>query len=539
MSMEAPPLSDAPLAPSTDGAGSQTKRQRVAKAAGRLVVHALLNSYDNASVNALTVEEKEARSVILAGLRQHADPPIKKTRALTNRLLRRCSCCFRASASTDERVTKFRYLLTEAYRCKQRDYDLVNVVDIGGVYKAFSADHEIRKQYGAPGNMDAAAAEVHAAFNKAFRFRSALINTITTHKLLVDDTQLPNTVGDAVRMLAAKLQAPGSLVPPNIRSRFWTLVVKADEMMVSAKAQSEHFEARVNAHVSERLQTTQCFMSHDFLGVDLVTLIAEYVGFFGASSMLAVSTSFARDETIKKLLPHLTFRPVSGRFPHGQQYVPDFGQCDVVRKNSQVHLYIDLVVTGMKRSGQRTETKQHADGLCGWSSDPVDERKDRNFMREDALERRYRTVEEVAPNDGYFHMRLSAKQLFHNELVCERIALVFADTHEEVSEVGGLPPIHYPHRMAIRKTRLHTYTAKDGVPYPAYTTLSIMQDAVRDVRRLYKFKVVASGVSPSSSGSSGNAALSRKTLVSYSTPFAIVSNQYAFKRPRSPTEASR
>tara|TARA_B100001057_G_scaffold487662_1_gene570735 strand:+ start:395 stop:1804 length:1410 start_codon:yes stop_codon:yes gene_type:complete len=469
---------------------------------------------------------------------------LEKARTDVNRLLARCNKAFRARESTDEGVRKHRYLLIEAYRCKQSEDDLVGVMDFGGLFDAFVADHTLRDQYGIFGNMESEATLLKEKFTNAYRLRSALINTINIYKLLLRDQSTlsaggpdyPDTVSEAVKLIHTKLHCKTIDVPENVRSKFWTLAVKSDDMMREARGMFVGFKKRSDDHVAGRVRSGKCFFSHSFLSNDLVTLIAENVGFFGAFAMLSLSSAFANDATIKQLLPHLSIRCIDERFPHGCQTVPGLGHCNVVRKNSLVYLYVDLVVTGVERPGMRTQTPTHANDLCGWSDDPAMMRRDRLLMREDAKERRFRTAQECVPEQGRFHMRLSARRFFCRELVCEEIKLVYADTMKEVINQGDVSPISYPHSMAIRQTRLHTYTAKDGVPYPAYSALCVMQHAARDVQRLYKFKVVARGVYKDKHKEKK---MSYKTLVAYSQAFAIVSNQHVFKRPLSPIQTAR
>jgi hypothetical protein len=529
------PVSTQPSAPKAN-----VSSQRLSQAAGRLAIHALLQAYRGSSSDGLTDAEKIARAGVVDKLARAADQPLEQVRADVNRLLARCSKPFRAKESTDDSVTKHRYLLIEAYRCKQQnDDDLLDVTDL---FDAFLADHALRDQYGIFGNMESDAKVVKETFASAFRLRSALINTINLYKLLFKDQSTlssgapdyPDTVVDAVNLINTKLRCSSSKVPENIRAKFWGLALKADDMMREARGLFTRFKKRADDHVSQRISSGVCFFSHTFLGNDIITMIAEHLGFFGAFAMLSLCRSFSVDETIKQLLPHLSIRSIDGRFPHGQQTVPGLGHCDVVRKNSLVHLYVDLVVTGIERPGVRTQTPTHANELCGWSDDPAMMRRDRILMREDARERLYRTAQDFVPEHRHFHMRLSARRLFKEELVCEDIALVYADTLQEVVNPGAVSPISVPHRMAIRQKRLHTYTAKDGVPYPAYSTLCVMQHAARDVPKLYMFKVVARGVYPDKTHG-----YSSKKLVAYSRPFAIVSNQHVFKRPRSPAQTAR
>lgn len=510
---------------------SQEPSEKLSVAASQLAVYAVLHAYSNSPSDGITEAEKQFRAKVVCRLQRAAGKSFEEVMTGLKSLLGSCSISFRACVSKDERVTRCRYMLIEAYRCKQKNQKDQSGA-VGMMEPGDAADKALREQYGILQNVESFCTAVKDRFRAAFRLRSALVHAIHNYKLLLSGSGCPDTV--TLREAVTRIDTNLHLAPEYIRSKFWKLAVKAYDMMRDAHLAFDRLKQKVDGHVAERLKSNKCFLSRDFLGDDLITLIAEHVGFMGAFSMLATSKSFANDATIKQLLPHLTVRSVDGRLAHGEQVVPGFGRCAVIRKNSHVHLYVDLVVTGLARPGVRTcGTRKHADKLCGWSADPAEQRRHRRLIEADAQERRFRTTDEVVPERGHFYARLSARHFFASELVCEEIKLVFADTHAEVVNHGDQPPIYFPHRMAVRHKRLHTYTARDGVPYPAYTTLCVTQRAARDLPRLYKFKVVARGFYRSKEH---GGEMRSATLVAYSRPFAIVSNQHVFKRSRSPTE---
>lgn len=176
------------------------------------------------------------------------------------------------------------------------------------------------------------------------------------------------------------------------------------------------------------------------------------------------------------------------------------------------------------------EPARHKTLSAGWSQDPADYRAERKGRCLDEQERRLRRLaEEPTPSDR-FRARLSARSFFSSELHC-RVTLVYADTHQEVNPDSPNAVISIPHSMALRSNSMTTYTARDGVPYPAYTALNVMHLSTKHSKRLYKFKVVADGSYKGDDWAHGADKI-KKTLEAYSAPFVVVSTKRAFKRKR-------
>jgi hypothetical protein len=307
--------------------------------------------------------------------------------------------------------------------------------------------------------------------------------------------------------------------------------------MSTANSKLKNFENRVQQHVEARSSRGNQFISYNFLGTDIVLAIAEFVGYKYIPRMLMIDKAFSRDEGIKKLLPHLSVRCIPGLFPHGTESIPGIGHCSVVSKNTQVHLVIDLAITGTRRQGMNYSTDRHASESAGWSEDPISIMSERRARYIDVQERRMRKFDEEPTPEERFRVRLSARRLFCRELQCS-VALVYADTHLEVNPGSLNAVISIPHSMAVRLTSMNTYTARDDVPYPAYTALNVMHLSTKHSNRLYKFKVVSQGWYKSTNGVPPLDTI-QKTLEAYSAPFAVVSTKKAFKRKRASAEQAR
>jgi hypothetical protein len=541
--------------PAQSGAGShatqpelaQQQRQeraaQVARATNEFAAEALLHVCRSASASCRAQSgshdpEEVRRQTVIRNL----TPTAGWTHAEINRhlslVLGRCDIATRSSPCTDERVTRHNHFLADAKKCKLIPEGEVTVDELGfaELFDDILADQALPLEYGMRCGWDAECDRLRNTFAEAIRMRTAVMDLVTKHSLLSRSGMAglhdyPDTVGEAVQILRRRVAKDAkSSLSENIRSRFWGLVVKCSTLMSTANSGLKTFENGVQQHVEARYNRGDQFLSYNFLGTDIVLAIAEFVGYKYIPRMLMIGTAFSRDEGIKKLLPHLSVRCIPGLFPHGTESIPGIGHCSVVSKNTHVHLVIDLAITGARRQGMNYSTDQHASESAGWSDDPISIRAERRARYVDEQERRMRKFDEEPTPEERFRMRLGARRLFCRELQCS-VALVYADTHLEVNPGSLNAVISIPHSMAVRSTSMTTYTARDGVPYPAYTALNVMHLSTKHSNRLYKFKVVAQGWYKSPGGESSSCAI-QKTLEAYSAPFAVVSTKKAFKRKR-------
>lgn len=443
-------------------------------------------------------------------------------------MMGRCDVCFRASDSTNPAVTKWKHLLYEASNCRVHEDPTEEYA--GDVVGDLSVEQSLFTQYGSRGEMDYEQKRVRELFSVAFKMRISLINSVQRHKMLVKEsrrstTEYPYTTSEAMRNLRTNLTTPGK-VPEMISNLFVGVAVRTYTALQEAEQELAKLKLRVENHVNARVKSGVCYFSHAFIGVDLVASIAEFAGYKSAPALLCLQRGFAVDDNIKKICPHISIRCVKGLFPHIEGGFDGFGQ-HVVCKSNQVHVVVDLAVTGKVVDGSTHSTLVHRSSSSGWESAEHEGHDVRVAKLADYMQRRYRNYdEEVVPEDR-FRVRLGAKLFFEDELDC-KVELVYAGSHNSVSnmkETGLL----CPRRMAVRQTRLTTYTAKDLVPYPAYSAYNVLALTKDKQKQLYQFKVTAYG---RTRGTATHASYD-VTLTSFSVPFAVVATKRSLKRKSS------
>jgi hypothetical protein len=549
---------DPPALSSSTGAGApgaaeravstlQDRKQRaeqVARATNEFAVEALLHVHRSASASCRqnpngTQDPDEVRRQDV--IRQLA-PKAQWTQADVDKhlsvLIGRCDITARSSPCTDKRVTKHNHLLSDAKKCRVVPEGSITVDELGfaELFDSILEDQALPLEYGMRCGWWVEVERVRKSFLDATHIRNAVLDLVSKHSLLSRSglaglQDYPDTVAEAVHVLRKSVAKDSkTTLQESIRSKFWPLVVKCSVLMSTAKGQLEEFEKKVQQHVKARSDRQEQYFSYSFLGPDLIMSIAEFAGYKYISRMLLIGPSFSRDDNIKKLMPHLSVRCVPKLFPHGTESITGIGHCSIVSKNTQVHLVVDLAITGAKRDGMNYSTYTHATEAAGWSDDPIDRRAERRERYIDEQERRMRKFDEEPTPDDRFRVRLSARKLFNRELKCS-VKLVYADTHQEVNPGSPNAVLSIPHSMAVRSNSMATYTARDGVPYPAYTAINVMHLSTKHSNRLYKFKVVANGWYKVLDGDP-QAESVMKTLEAYSAPFAVVSTKKVFKRKR-------
>lgn len=279
-------------------------------------------------------------------------------------LIGRCDLAARSSPCTDQRVTRHNHILSEAKMCK-----LVPRVDVAEgdavVNEAYFAELAVDvldnqspiTEYGMRGGLHAMCDRVRKLFLGAINLRLAVLGLVTKHALLSltgtsDTRDFPDTVEEVLHLLRQRVSKSGNTtMVESTRCRFWGLVVKCGTLMCAAKSELRVFDLKVQRHVATRCDGGKQYLCYNFLGHDLVLAIAEFVGYQCISRILLLSKAFSQDDNIKKLMPHISVRCVPMLFPHGTKLVPGVGHCSVVSKNTQVHLVVDLAITGARRPG--------------------------------------------------------------------------------------------------------------------------------------------------------------------------------------------
>ena len=414
-------------------------------------------------------------------------------------LLGRCDLCCKASYCADPRVVRWKHLLAEANECNKGRALYCQATDrhedvLGDAIVDRTAVSFTKSQYGRRGRMQYEADRVSNMFNVSSRMRSALIGLIVGNRLMCkrDDTstdiQYPCIVSDALTTLRDNLKVESSKIPEKIRMGFGGLMLKSYTLKEKAASELASLTASIDAHVDARVRSGAVHLCYEFLSVDIIGRIAEHGDWRCCAALLGVSRDFYQDPQLKRMLPHLSVRRVPGRFPHSTDFVAGVGKCDVVFKNMLVHVIVDVCVKGVKREGHVTYTLTHKDELAGF--EPVrhrENRQERLLRTDDVAQRKMRNFdEETVPEDG-FCVRLSPHRLLFSEIECS-VSLVYADNHDEVASKCGSSVIMEPHNMVRRSGHLSTYTARDGVPYPAYCSYWVTHLSSQDCRHLFKFK---------------------------------------------------
>jgi len=525
-------VSPAATVPTTASAGANVspdqKRRAVAAATGAFVLEALLYVLKNAYV---TAEKEAERRLAVEKLSLSSDWDSIQVDTELSLLMGRCDLCFKASESSDERVTKWRHLLHEAGKCRvqSRGEDEFIGIDeddiLGGLLSETMA-----LDYGVRSGIERQADQVRTEFTDAFKLRTSLINVVLQYKMLTKPSdssiiEYPLTVSGAISTLRESLKPDSKTVmPSNVRTKFVPVMLKSHNAMVRAKASLLRLSDAVLGHVSARQASGRVYFSYEFLGADIIASIAELAGYRNASALLRMSSEFSRDENIKKLRPHLSIRSVPRWFPHAEHSLPGIGNTAVIVKCNLVYIVIDLVVCGIKRDGVTFATRQHVDPWAGWKPEDMDRRSVRMARAQDLSERNSRFYSEESVSDGRFKVRLSALNFFQDELDCN-VELVNADTGEPVNSLIE-DTLQTPRSMTTKLNRLKTYTARDMVPYPAHTAFNVNCLIFHRKEQRYMFRVTATGTTKPRGSTLGH----EKKLVAYSKPFVVMANKRKLKR---------
>lgn len=464
-------------------------------------------------------------------------------------LLGRCDICFRSSYCSDPTVDRKRLhsrelytwnpLVVEAKTGKQTDeLDLADI-NTGDPFNDVLFDQSSLAQYRERCITEKGLRRVREAFCDAFKIRTALINVVVKNRLFCQtdtktgELQHAYTVSNAIKFLRDNLKVESHTLSKNVRTRFTALMLKCYTLMQKAKLELKSMEFDVGVHVRARVQRGGTYLSYDFLGGDVIVRIAEHSGWRNCATLLKVASDFSVDTQLKRMLPHLSVRRVPGLYPHSVEYIPGIGLCDVVCKNTLVHVVVDLCITGAKRESCKfAAALMHKDESAGFDDDQFGETRDtRRLKKVDIIQRRFRNFP-CLDLPGYFRARISALCFFLSEVECS-VSLVYADNHNDVPSDGPCCVLRTPHSMEKYKDRLTTYTARDGVPYPACSSFNVLHLSSQDKRLLYKFKVVGKA----SYCVDGNTV--HKTLESFSEPFVVVSSKRTLKRRRTKEQVTR
>ena len=482
------------------------------------------------------------------------------------KLRAQCDICFRSSISQDQRVLKHRYLLQEAMQCNvsvdrwfhnRND----NLFDFESVCESVLSNQALFVLYGKRDNFDESCNCIRTQFNDAWVVARQLLSLVIKFGLfqvqppsfgppgLLKDSLrlLPTTASSGIRTFVSNVDAK---VPPQVKPELDKHIHDYYTKINLAEQALETLTTRVRHHVKKRTERNCIYLSHAFLGEDIVFYIAQLTGFHTACRLLFVDKTFRDDANIRTLLPHIRIRHIQDGFPHSMQNVPNVGSCAAVSKHNQVCLAVDLVVsvpeclvkkTPSTSSACNIQTRSSLITLCPRHARAEQEmarmrsQMDSDMKKKDEREKKLRSVPEEPEKPGKRIWRMSPLYLFGSELEC-RIDLVFADSHELVTPEYPDSALSVPRKMLAWSSRLTTYTSSEGVPYPALTRCNVtplLHTRTTPSKRFsdsefFKFKVVAVGFNTRPNG-----ATEEVKFVSFSEPFVLISSKRAFKRSRS------
>lgn len=523
-----------PVCEAMSGAGDQSNRntcknrELCARAAEECVLRSMLTTLKTRPVEQ-PVEQLDAVDFIATTeelIRRLRGFVPNRIRQDATQFLGRCSLDFRASPSDDERITKHRGLLSDAFACRRRVHD---------------SEHD--GEYMAPffGTRCGIAVQVRKIFvmiNECTRDQLKLHNDVIKYRLFHAPSLLENSSGATVNTLSVNVtdnlvnlrrNLAGKTCPMkyDVRKEFVTTMLHAHKRGLYAIRLWENFKKAVQVHVTKRVQSGKCFLTYDVLGEDIIVNIAEIAGCKAACSLMGSHPDFYNCDNLKKLRPHLRIRTIPGSFPHRVDYIDGLGNVSIVCKSNLVPVVVDLAITGSVRDGVVPATNIPKLGRGwfdnGWTG-PAVSREDRLAYYKELCEIDYRTFHlETVSNDRYL-VHLGSELFFEGGLSC-KVELVYSDTHKPVDD-SVYEPLKVSRTYAKRSNCLNMYTSKDGVPYPAYCWFHAMKLTTNDRLKMYKFKVTATGMVKASV----NRPSYRQELVTYSRAFASASTKRAFKR---------
>ena len=491
-----------------------------AEATTECVVRSMLSTVSHKQCT--TQRERAEKNEVMRNLFGQVSWTAGATKEAMQKALGRCSLDFKASLSTDQRITKHAGLIAEAFACRQREDDSGEELSI----------QTIASMFGKRSGMIEHARKISMMFNECIRDQAKLHTMIATHKLFQDPALTVQTysmkLSDNLANLRINVSEKTSRLDASVRKDFLTTMMKTHQRGKQASQLFDKFKKAVSVHVANRAQSGKCFLTYDFLGEDIIVNIAEFSGFKAACSLVRVHRDFYNCDSLKKLRPHIRIRTIEGHFPHRVDHVPGLGTVPVVCKSNIVPVVIDLAITGACRDGVSYMTKKPAPGR-GWLPNNLTvgqlSRDERLAYHNELGEFDSRNFKEEDVADGRYLVRLSSKLFFEDELSC-KVELVHAETHIPVDD-SVYEPLKVPRNYARRKDCLRTYTAsKDYVPYPAYCWFYAMKLSTNDQLKMYKFKVTATGMVKAAPGRPSY----RQELVTYSRAFASASTKRPFKR---------
>jgi hypothetical protein len=394
---------------------------------------------------------------------------------------------------------------------------------------------------------------VYDKYKKFFQMRNILVDVVRTYNLLVlpnkeatlADNEYPETVNGAVSAFMKNLSDLKSRTDNPVLNKIGSTIVKLHTMYKEAIEDTAKIEAYVHQQVEARRESGLCYFNVDFMGDDLLSLVAKKCNYRIVFRLRQVCSAFSKNETMKFMMPHLRIRLLPKLFPHDTKSCRAGQAVNVVYKNTAVTLVMDLAVTGElpdQRCGHfamYSTRKRQPNG--GWDSRGGESREVARRRRDDDSEVFARkawaevTVEvctihsnsavssfadfygvwsTLLNQEGMFCKRLDSFAHFRDGLKCS-VELVYADTLQPI--VSATRPLVETHKVIRNTTRMSMYTANDKSPHPAFTVLHVERVTSQDNGRRYCIKATASGVALSTG--------QQVNLVHYSPAFEVVASK--------------
>ena len=363
-------------------------------------------------------------------------------------------------------------------------------------------------------------------FMAIIKLQYALYFGFSTIKLFhaKDNTPAVKSVSDTIGRIRGLLRADNTSLSNEDRQKVFKYIMKRECEIRGFEAARKSLSTKVQLHISERLKRGVCWLTINSLDQDVLFKIIEFVGFRSASSFMRTCKEAMNTQELKKLLPHLSVRHVIGQFPHVVNPGIDGSNCNFVVRKTLVHVFVDLAITGTKRTDPESvrlqKTAQHR-AVQGHVH--VDREPSRREIDKDNTQKSKRACKEQEVDDSRYRRRLAHEMFFSTPIKCS-FQLVNADDNTPINEDGCMPLLSMPKWMRKPDAPDTTYTSRDGVPYPAHAAFNIEHLSNNHKDRKFKIKVVGLADTIMATSSMSHSCYVQ-TLVAYSEPFEIVSQK--------------
>lgn len=518
---------------------SEQKQKAVALATASFAKQAFITFAESISnVDDATVSALEA-------VRSEKLPSVADVKKDLDRLVGLCDIAFRSSISKDPRIAHFSGLLAEAAECSvvkppkpaplgDDNYDI-----FGEILESIDMSPSVPLNgYGTRCNAQKEADAVLEKFKMACKLQSTLYNCFSTPKIFhaKDNTPAVKSVSDTISRIRDSLRTDSVPFTKEARQKIFAFIMKRESELRGFQCARDALRRKVKDHVEKRYRSGICWLTINSLDQDVLLKIIEFVDFRSASSFMRTCRETRNIQELKKLLPHLSVRHVVGRFPHLINPGIDGGSCNFVVRKTLVHVFVDLAITGTKRTDPESvrlqTTAKHKE-----SQTPVYmDREARHEKEEDDTQMEKRACKEQEVDDSRYRRRLAHETFFSTPIKCT-FELVSAEDNEPINDNGCGFLLSMPKWMRKPDAPDTTYTSRDGVPYPAHGAFNIEDLSNNHKNRKFKIKVV--GKATTIAVESGlSSSCYQQALVAYSEPFEIVSQKSVSFNVRSRAEAA-